>query len=309
MNVVAGSVSQKNNLRKRGVIEVAAAGFCFGFLGIFGRLASRNDLALGELLTYRFFVASALLALALAFVDRRKLVISWRQLAICAGLGILGYAIFATLYFTAINGVSVALASLLLYTYPAIVAVGARVFLGEKLSRGQAFALPVALAGLLFLLGGPGALNSTPGHSYAIAAGLGSALCYSLYILASSRLQRTIDPVTSGTYVMLFAALGLFIFHRPELSRIASFDLTQISIIAGIAIVCTIAPLVLFLSGLQKLGNNEASLLSTIEPLTAALMGGLILGESLAPRECIGGALVIAALVITALKKESPAPN
>lgn len=295
--------------RKRGVIEIAAAGFCFGFLGIFGRLATRNDLSLGELLSYRFLMASGLLALALAVVDRRKLAISARQLTICAGLGILGYAIFATLYFTAINGVSVAMASLLLYTYPALVAIGARVMFKEKLSRAQSFALPVALAGLLFLLGGPGAWDAPATNHLAIAAGLGSALAYALYILASSRLQRSIDPLTSGTYVMLFAGLGLLVFHRPDLARLPHLTWAQVLVIAGIAVVCTILPLVLFLSGLQKLGNNEASLLSTIEPLTAAAMGGLILGEVLAPREWVGGALVIAALVITALKRDSAPSN
>ncbi|MES2964930.1 MAG: EamA family transporter [Bdellovibrionota bacterium] len=300
--------------RKRGVVEVALAGFCFGFLGIFGRFASRNGLELGELLTYRFAVASGLLALTLLVLDRKKLLVSRRQIVVCAGLGILGYAIFANLYFTAINGVSVALASLLLYTYPIHVAIGARVLFGEKLSRAQTIALPVALGGLLFLLGGPGTWSSsgdggTSAKTFAIVAGLGSALCYAFYILASSRLQRTIDPLTSGTYVMFFAALGLFVFHRPDLSRVPELDFAQASIIMGIAVVCTIAPLVLFLSGLQKLGNNEASLLSTVEPLTAAAMGALILGETLATREWIGGALVIAALVITALGRESTTPN
>ncbi len=261
-------------------------------------------------MTYRFAIASLLLALVLLIYDRRRLKIAPLQILVCAGLGVLGYAIFATLYFTAINGVSVALASLLLYTYPIHVAIGARVLFGEKLSRAQKIALPVALGGLLFLLGGPAIFGESKiANPYAVIAGLGSALCYAFYILASSRLQRTIDPLTSGLYVMTFAALGLFFFHRPDLSRIPALTLEQIALLVGIGVVCTIAPLVLFLSGLQKLGNNEASLLSTIEPLTAAAMGAIILSEMLAPAEWIGGALVIAALVITALARESRPPN
>ncbi len=70
-------------------------------------------------------------------------------------------------------------------------------------------------------------------------------------------------------------------------------------IIVGIAIVCTIAPLFLFLSGLQKLGNTQASLLSLLEPVTAAVMGALILHEGIGPQLIIGGLIVLVGLAVS----------
>ena len=288
--------------RATGILQVTLASICFGFLGVFGRLAFQNELQLGELLTYRFAFAAFVLGLFLCFTKPQLLRISKPQVQQCALLGFFGYAVFSTLYFRAIEGVSVAFASLLLYTYPIFVAVLARVFLKEKLTRSQKIALPVAILGLSVLLGAGQWLASNPSPNFlAVLSGLGAALCYAGYIVVSSHWQKKIDPLSSGFFVMSFAALGLFLFHQPDLSRLASFTLKQDLIILGLAIVCTILPLVLFLSGLQRLGNNEASLLGTVEPLTAAIMGSLLLGEHLEVFVWVGGALVMTSLILTAL--------
>jgi drug/metabolite transporter (DMT)-like permease len=290
---------QNTRLRQLGLLQVALAGFSFGFLGIFGKLAFASGLKLGELLAYRFVLAALILAAGLACLSRRRLFASRRDIAISAGLGLLGYAVFSTLYFKAIEGVSVALASLLLYTYPAMVALGARVFLKEPLARPQWLALFAALIGLGLLLYG-----DTQIHSYsAVACGLLAAASYSAYILISSRLQSSVDSLTSGFYVMTFAAIGLFVFHRPSTSLLFELDLRQALILVGIAVICTVGPLVLFLSGLQKLGNTEASLLSTLEPVTAALAGAIVFGERMSALQLCGGFLVLAALIVTALAR------
>ena len=298
---MSGHANRHVNSKALGAAQVAVSGFAFGFLGIFGKLAFRNGLSVGELLSYRFLAATLMMALGLAVFSPLRLIISKRDLAICAILGIFGYAVFSSLYFYAIKGVSVAMASLLLYTYPVLVAVGARFAFKQKLTRTQLIALPLALTGLCILLSGDfGSLRFL-----SIGSGLAAALCYAGYILVSSHYQNEIEPLTSGFYVMLFATLGLFAFHRPDPSRLISLAHDQMIsvglVIGGIALICTVTPLVLFLSGLQKLGNTEASLLSTIEPVTAAVLGSLLLQETLSLHEWLGGAVVLAALVTTVL--------
>ena len=290
--------AQQKRRRSLGVAQIAISGFTFGFLGVFGKLAYRYGLTIGELLSYRFLVASLIMALGLGVFARSKLRIGLKDLYMCAGLGLFGYAVFSTFYFASIKGVSVAMASLLLYTYPMLVAVGSRIFFGTRLTRAQLLAVPLAFVGLIVLLGGDILNGVADGKWLAVGAGLAAATCYSGYILVSSRYQKSIDPLMSGFYVMVFAAFGLFSFHQPGLAMKTP---PQLLIILGIAVVCTVTPLVLFLSGLQKLGTTEASLLSTIEPVTAAVVGSLILGEHLTWNVWLGGAIVLAALVTTVL--------
>lgn len=310
---IMSSDSNRESARRLGALQVAAAGFCFGFLGIFGRLAFDAGLTLGSLLTLRFLLASALLAVGVALFRPRLLMIDFKQLLGCLGLGVLGYAVFASLYFTAIEGVSVALASLLLYTFPVWVAIGAHFGFKERLTKRQWAALPLTAAGLAFLVGGNvlgdlqgSSHGSVQGHStFAIACGLGSALSYATYILVSSRIQASVHPLTSGIYVMLAAAIGLWVIHQPDASSWLELDAKQISVVFGLAFVSTVLPLTLFLSGLQKLGNTQASLLSTVEPVTAALLGAVILGETLGLRELVGGATILVALAASTLDRRA----
>ncbi|MES2857117.1 MAG: DMT family transporter [Bdellovibrionota bacterium] len=280
-----------------GVLQLAIAGFCFGFLGIFGKLAFQRQIEIGELLTLRFMTASLILLGILSVFRPRLLKVTLKELAVCALLGALGYAVFSTLYFLAVKGVSVAVASLLLYTFPILVSLGAHFLFKERLTKAQWFAIPIAALGLAVLLGGGSSLEIS--QPLAVVAGLGSALCYAVYILTSSRLQKNIHPLTSAMYVILFAAIGLALIHRPDIDRVRSFGIEEWKIIVGIALVCTVAPLFLFLSGLQKLGNTQASLLSLLEPVTAAIMGAVVLGEAIMAQTIIGGAIVLCGLAIS----------
>jgi drug/metabolite transporter (DMT)-like permease len=291
---------------KIGVIQVALAAVCFGFLGIFGKEAFQAGISIGELLSLRFSVAAILLFIGVGIFRPRLLYLSGKDIAVCALLGCLGYAVFSTLYFVAIKGVSVALASLLLYTFPVFVSFGAHFIFKERLSKSQWFALPITALGLAGLLASSEGLEIH--SSSAVAAGLGAAFCYAIYILASSRLQKNIHPLTSAVYVISFSSLALWCIHRPGIEHVIAFNVQQWAIVIGIAVVCTILPLFLFLSGLQKLGNTQASLLSTIEPVTASLLGVFILGEALEPRVVVGGALVLTGIAVSVIGPSHPKP-
>jgi DME family drug/metabolite transporter len=137
-----------------GILEISIGSLGFGFLGIFGKLAFQSGLSVGALLTYRFIIAAIVLWLGLFIFRRQKIYLSGSQILISAGLGVLGYAVFATLYFTAIQGMSVGLAALLLYTYPFWVSLLSHIFLKEKLNSTQWLLLLGAFVGVCFLLWG-----------------------------------------------------------------------------------------------------------------------------------------------------------
>lgn len=281
-----------------GFIFVLLAGVGFGFLGIFGRLAFQSGLSVGELLTFRFALAALILFIGLLFYKPKLLKINLKQLAISAALGIFGYAVFSTLYFKSIEGISVALAALLLFSFPIFVSLGAHFILKERMPRRQVFSLLLACVGLMVLLWGPLVVHSLASVVFAIAA----ALAYSVYVLVSGRYQQKVPPLTSSLYVIISAGLALFIFHQPSFSRIPHLTSHQVLIILGIAVVSTIGPLALFLAGLQKLSSANASIIVMIEPVVAALAAWLLLGEQLTVQQSLGGGIVLLALFLNARK-------
>ena len=281
----------KLNSRTLGFIEIILASVCFGFLGIFGKLAFLHQISVGELLAYRFVLAACILWACILLFKPKIAEISGRQFLISAGLGIFGYAVFATLYFKALEGLSVALAALLLYTYPLWVQIIA-FFTGDRPTPWQLLCTALAFIGLVFLLWGQINIDS----AFAFICGLGSAIAYAVYIVISEKHQKYIRPMTSSLYVISFAALALLFFHNPSVEKLESFDVTQGKIIFGIAVLCTIIPLTLVLGSLQKLKKTEVALLSMLEPLTATIASWLLLNEGLSLLQWIGGFLLLAGL-------------
>ena len=281
-----------------GFIFVLLAGVGFGFLGIFGRLAFQSGLSVGELLTFRFALAALILFIGLLFYKPKLLKINLKQLAISAALGIFGYAVFSTLYFKSIEGISVALAALLLFTFPIFVSLGAHFILKERMPRRQILSLILACCGLVVLLWGPLVVHTLTSVIFAISA----ALAYSVYVLVSGRYQQKVPPLTSSLYVIVSAGMALFIYHQPSLGKIPQLTSQQAFIIFGIAVVSTIGPLTLFLAGLQKLSSAKASIVVMIEPVIAALAAWLLLGEHLTLQHSLGGGIVLLALFLNALK-------
>lgn len=288
-----------NRNKLAGIIEIALGSLGFGFLGIFGKWAFSSGLGVGELLTYRFIIAALILWTGLFIFSRDKILIPRTQLLISAGLGIFGYAVFATLYFTAIKGMSVGLAALLLYTYPFWVSLLGHFFLKERMNKTQWLLLLGAFAGVTCLLWGQFHVS----HFAALLAGLGSAITYATYILVSARFQKNIRPISSSLYVITFAALALALFHQPKLQLWNILSTYQWQVVLGIALVATILPMTLILAGLQKLKSSQAALISMLEPVTAAVAAGFILQERLTSLQIFGATIVITCLAISILRK------
>ncbi len=289
------------NPRLRGTIEISIASAGFGFLGIFGKWAFSSGLSVGEFLSYRFTLAALLLWIFLLLFKPQWIRLSAKQTVIAALLGVFGYAFFSTLYFEAIEGLSVTLAALLLYTYPFWVNVFSHFFTHDKISKKEALCLIAASLGLVLLLWG----HIEVKNIWAIAAGLGSAISYAIYVLLSGRLQKNVRPISSSLYVITFGAIALSLFHRPHFEAVQSLTSFQASCIFGIALICTILPLTLELAALQKLKSTEVALLMMIEPMTAAIMGALIFHESLSLRQLLGALVIAGALVVNTFARKS----
>jgi len=66
----------------------------------------------------------------------------------------------------------------------------------------------------------------------------------------------------------------------------------------------TLLPFSLFFVGVNYIRSTRASITSTAEPISAGFMAYLFLGETLEPLQILGGALVVAAIVLLQIQKE-----
>jgi len=169
-----------------GILLVLVSAVLFGFMPIFARLAYPQGVSVGEMLLVRFLFGFLFIGAFLAFTRRLSLP-SVRQVLVLVGLGAVTYFIQSTLYFTSLLYSPVAIAVLVLYTYPIFVAIGSFALGWEKISRRLTGVFIIALVGLV-LVANPFVSPIGLGVIFAF----GSAIMYAIYILSGSRLLRSV---------------------------------------------------------------------------------------------------------------------
>jgi drug/metabolite transporter (DMT)-like permease len=281
-----------------GIAYVAASAVCFGTLPIFARLAYASGVDTSTLLLLRFSIAAALMWIVLAV--RGVAVPRGRGLAMLVGMGAIGYAGQAFSFFTAVSLASAGLAALLLYLYPALVAILSRVVFRHHLSGAQVLAIGMALLGSLLTIGR--AVDGTP---LGIFFGVLAALIYSVYILTGGRLPADITATASTAVVSSAAAVvfaGVVLLRGPQLPRTS----TGWAAVLAIAVVCTVLAVALFLAGLERLGPVRASVYSTLEPATTLALATVLLGEQVTWLRAAGATLILGAVLLLARGESTP---
>jgi drug/metabolite transporter (DMT)-like permease len=285
-------------MRSSGTLLCLGSGASFGAMAIFGKLAYDGGATVGTLLVVRFTLAAALFwALVLLAPGGAAAVrsLTRRDIGIGLALGACGYALQAGLFFTALERIDASLLSLLLYTFPAMVAAAAVALGRERLDGRRLAALALASGGLVLVAAGAGTGKLDP---LGAALGLGAAVVYTTYILSSQAVAGRVQPQLLAAFVCTGAIAPLTI-GSSLLGELRPGDVTVAGWgwLLGIAAVSTVAAIGMFFAGLRRAGPTTASILATVEPVVTVLLAFLVFGETLAGLQLAGGALVLAAVL------------
>lgn len=265
-------------------------------MAVFGKLSYDEGVSVDALLLVRFGLASlVLLTIAVARGAFRG--IPRRSVLVSLGMGVFGYAAQAGLYFSALTRIDASLVALLLYLYPILVMAGALLLGRERASRRRVWALGLALGGIILVLSGAtsGRFNLT-GALLAASA----AVVYTCYILVGDRTTADVPPLALAALVCI-GAFGTFLVaaiirgNAGGLSEVSSAGWFWLAVLS---LVSTVAAILLFFAGMARVGPSVASILSILEPVVTVLSAALVFGEHLSPLQCIGGAIVLSAVLI-----------
>jgi drug/metabolite transporter (DMT)-like permease len=281
-----------------GGLLAAAASLLFGTVVVLGKRVLERGMSVESMLAFRFAVAGLLLG-AVVLALRRPLLAEPGERVGLAALALFGYAVEATFFFTASKHGTVAAVTLLFFTYPVFVTLGAWAIGRGAPGRPTLVALACALVGSAIVVGtGAGLSIETAGVVFALAA----AVTYSAYLVGTDLVLRRTSPLTSAVWVSVGAATGLFVFSALS----GRFTMPVVSadgwaiLLMGIA---TAGAFVCLLGALQRVGAVRTSIISATEPLSAALLGFLFLDESVSAGTALGGALILAGAVIASLAR------
>ncbi|WP_445042694.1 DMT family transporter [Streptomyces sp. SAS_272] len=213
-----------------------------------------------------------------------------------------GLAVFQTAYFAAVSATGLAVATVVtLGAGPVLIALGARLTLGERLGRGGALAVTGALAGLGVLFAGGGGTSVDPrGVGFALVSAAG----YSAMTLLTRRWGRDggADAFAGAVGAFAVTAVCLLPFALAEGLLPHSADpVGVLLLLAYIAAVPTALAYALYFAGAAVVRSATVSVIMLLEPVSAAVLAVVLLGERLTATTLAGTLLMLASVTGLAL--------
>lgn len=291
-------------MNRNATLAVLAAGSLWGTISIFVRHMNAIGLSAVQISLIRAVVGAMAMFLWLGLTRRELLKIRLRHIWYFVGTGIVSLALFNLCYFTVIELSQASIAVVLLYTSPIFIMILSALLFQEKITKNKLIALAMVFVGCVLVAGLLG--GTYPLTPIVLLLGLGSGLFYGLYSIFGTVALRHYDTMTVTAYTFLFAALGTLPFGCVgALCTAIAAHPSGILWGLGVALICAVAPYLLYTWGLSRMPSSRAAILVTVEPLVGALIGILLYHEPANPMKLIGMALIFGAVLVLNLGQKA----
>ncbi|ADV67827.1 DMT family transporter [Deinococcus maricopensis] len=281
-----------------GAALVLTAAVLWGLLGIFGKAIQASGLSAPEVAFWRATLGGGLFA-AHALATRAAMP-RGRDAWVTVAFGLLGVSVFYASGQLAVRYGGASLASVLLYTAPAFVALGAWALWRERPGAREAGAVAGTLAGIaLISLGGGQGVHAS---GAALGWGLLSGLTYSLYYLYGKVFFARYAPAALYALALPVGAVGLVPFVQFAPKSPGTWGL-----LVALAALSTYLAYTAYSAGLRRLPATQASVIASIEPVVAALLAAVVFAERLSAAAIVGAALVVGSALLLSLPKRAQA--
>ena len=282
---------------KLALLLIGAGASLWGIISLFVTSLYEMGFSPIQVVTIRALSVTLFLVLYIIFKNRQLLKVKAADSKYFIGTGIFSFVLFNWCMFSAIKETSISVATILLYTTPAFVTIFSRFIFKELLTTRKVLALLITFIGCSFVVGI--LPNTTESISlYGLILGLGSGLFYALYSIFGKFALIKYNSLTVTAYTFLFAAIAVTPFSGLWLVLPLFSDIKVWVYIIGLGFLSTMLPFIFYTKGLNTIESSQASIIATIEPVVASLVGFLIFHEKLNVWQYFGIFLVIAAVII-----------
>ncbi|WP_293717849.1 EamA family transporter [uncultured Phascolarctobacterium sp.] len=284
-------------------LSIISGACLWGLIALFFKFLSACGFSPLQVVTLRVLVAALLMTAIILKIDPSLLKIRWRDSWLFIGTGLLSLVFFNYCYFRAIDGSSISIAVLLLYTAPVFVMLLSLILFGEKFTGRKMLALLATFCGCGLITGIFASKLALTAEAFAF--GLASGFGYALYSIFGKLALRRYSTLTITAYTFYFATLGALPLADPQQLFTLLADWRAAAGALAIALICTVAPYLLYTRGLQDVDAGQASILATLEPLVAAAVGIFVFGEEVTAAKILGMALILASIFILNTSKSA----
>lgn len=282
-------------MKTRAYLCIVAGASLWGLIGLFVKGLTVQGFTALQIVAMRTLASAIFITPLIMYKDPQLFKIKLKDLWCFLGTGVASLTFFNFCYFNCIQSSSLAVAALLLYTAPVFVMLMSLILFRESFTPAKGIALVTTFIGCGLVTG---VLTGDLNLSFiGILYGLGSGFGYALYsIFGKYAFQRQYSSWTITAYTFYFcslAAIPLADFSHCT----ATWNFDTLTGIIGLSLVCAVIPYLLYTMGLEHVEAGQASILATIEPVVASVVGILAFGEALTMEKIIGIILVVGSVV------------
>jgi len=281
----------------RGYILIIVASILWGTMGILAKLSFEYMILPETLIALRLVISFTTLLVVLTLFDKASLKIRKIDILIFLIFGVFAIAFQRIAYFYAVNLTTATMAALLFYTYPVFVTLSASFLIKEKITSGTLLAISLAFSGVALVVRvyDPSSLDV---NLLGIISGLLSSFFFTFYFMMTKKLRNTYTGWTLTLYGDGIGALTLTPIISLSLPQIVEFPLELWLLIFTIAWIPSLLAYLLYSYALKYVKASKGSILSVVEPLSAAVFSTILLGENLERPQVIGIALALTGVVM-----------
>jgi drug/metabolite transporter (DMT)-like permease len=272
-------------------------------------LATGERVSLFTVLTWRYTLGAVVMVTWVSTRGYPKM--PWKEALRFIVLGGGGQALLVGLALSSLQHITAATLGFLFYTYPAWVTLVQALRGAEPLSVRRVVALALSFGGIVvivFQLANGGSLElaqfAGSGKARGIALALGAAAVYGLYIPLMQWMQKSHPIAATSAYAKIGSALCFLMLAVGQQSFSVTMSVRAWGAIIALTLFSTVLPSVFFLKGLMRLGPVRTAIVSTVEPFLTALLGALVLAQPITLSVMLGGAMIVAAVVLLQYRRE-----
>lgn len=285
----------------KGYLFAAIAAASYGTNPIFAIPLYREGISVTSVLFMRYAMAVAIMFVATMIKSPKAFVIKPKYVGLLAFMGIL-MVLSSIALFESYKYLSAGIASTLLFFYPVMVAVIMAIFYKERLTKKSWACLITAFLGVVILSkNDDGGFISLLGLTLVML----SSLSYAIYLVYINRgPMKKINTSTITFYVIL----GGFLVMIPYCLLDGGLMLPKTTLAwinaIGLGFFPTVISLIFTSRAIALIGSTETAIFGALEPLTAVILGILILGETLTITPAIGMILIFTSVTALMMKKK-----
>lgn len=292
-------------MKLEGFIFAIISALFFGSAGIFVKHGYNENFGPVDLLMLQYIIAIVILFVMCLIRYRKNMKLPKIMLKKLMVQGAIANTLMTVFFYTSFKYLDVAVTTMLLFTYPAMVALASFVLFKQKISKPKIISIIGTFLGCLLVLDifSRGSNLNYLGVLFAML----SAIFYAFMNIYAEKIVEDVPGLVITFYTTLFSLIVLFIFNFSFINKLMVVSKASVINAGCLAFFCEIIPLTFLYEAIKRIGPISTSIISSLELPSSALVAFFFLNEKLSFIQIIGILLVIYCVI--KLKSEHETMN